>query len=114
LTEPNEIQFDSKLYPIIKLHDDHFEVKAIDYWIFRSFNYSDVLEIEYASVKIWWGLMDIFFSLTRLMFYGKKYCELKITMINGTIWNYKVLGLYNQKYATSVKHLIAKAGLDQE
>lgn len=38
--------FNQETYPILKIYEDHFEIKAIDFWEFRQFEYSKVLSIE--------------------------------------------------------------------
>ena len=42
------IVFEEKGYPIIKVYDDYFEIKAIDYWEFRKFDFSN---LRYNSQK---------------------------------------------------------------
>jgi hypothetical protein len=107
-------EFDDKKFPKIKLLDNHFEIKAIDYWEYRSFNNSNVIEIEYAPVKIWWGLMDKIAPIQRYMWYGKKHCMLKIILKNDVVWDYKVLGEYSTEYARLVGDLIESVGLQRE
>ena len=40
------IVFEAKGYPIIKVYNDYFEIKAIDYWEFRKFEFNYVKKIE--------------------------------------------------------------------
>lgn len=54
-----------KGYPIIKLYEDYFEIKAIDYWNFRTFRYSDIQEIKhYYANDNWWTKLYMLTSLT--------------------------------------------------
>lgn len=48
------IVFEAKGYPIIKVYKDYFEIKAIDYWEFRTFNYSEVKSIEIIDSRKKW------------------------------------------------------------
>ena len=40
------IVFEAKGYPIIKVYNDYFEIKAIDYWEFRKFEFNYVKKNE--------------------------------------------------------------------
>lgn len=45
------IVFEKKGYPIIKIQADQFEIKAIDYWEFRRFSFSEIKEIKLVDIR---------------------------------------------------------------
>ena len=57
------IVFEAKGYPIIKVYTDYFEIKAIDYWEFRTFNFSEVKSIEIIDTRKKW-----YFQLYQVLF----------------------------------------------
>ena len=42
----SDLVFEEKGYPIIKIFKNHFEIKAIDFWNFRRFEYSELTELK--------------------------------------------------------------------
>ena len=43
--------FEERGYPIIKIYENYFEIKAIDYWEFRKFEYSNLKEMNYPEAE---------------------------------------------------------------
>jgi len=78
------MEFKKPGFPIIRLNEDYFEVKAIDYWDFRSFRYDEVVKIKFykeSDSSRLWLLQAIFPALNPhiLKFYKK----------NGGDWEYQ-------------------------
>lgn len=80
-------EFHKKGFPIIRLSDDFFEVKAIDYWEFRRFDYKEVVKIDYwkEADKGNWAL----FGTIHLIYAATDTYQLKIFKDNGGDWTYK-------------------------
>jgi len=98
-------EFNQKGFPIIKLHDDCFEIKAIDYWEYRTFKYSEVIEIDYYSNKDkWWNSLSLLSNFEPY--------KLKIIKENGADWVYDAPRKYSAEFALIVKVLIERCGLD--
>lgn len=74
-------------FPIIRLSDAFFEVKAIDYWEFRRFDYSEVVKIDYwkEADKGNWAL----FGSIAHIYAATDTFQLKIFKNNGGEWTYK-------------------------
>ncbi|MCR9173337.1 MAG: hypothetical protein NXI10_12630 [bacterium] len=81
------IEFRKEGFPIIRLSDEFFEVKAIDYWEFRRFKYKEVVKINYwkeADKGNW-----ILFGPIHQIYAGMDTYQLKIFKENGGDWTYK-------------------------
>ncbi len=80
-------EFNKKGCPVIKLYEDHFEIKAIDISSFRSFNYSEVSKIKYfkESDKGNWFCMP----WIQVIYSNTDTFRLKIIKQNGGDWEYK-------------------------
>lgn len=46
--------YKKKGFPIIKIYPTHIEIKAIDHWEFRRFDYSDIKQIKYYDPNNNW------------------------------------------------------------
>ena len=67
--ENESLLLQEKGYPIIKLYEDRFEIKAIDYWNFRTFRYIDIQEIKhYDPNDNWWTKLYMLISFTAQIF----------------------------------------------
>ncbi len=90
MTETNPLIFEKKGFPSIKVFDNHFEVKAIDFWEYRIFNFSDVKKINhYNPNDKWWNRIYIRTSWIAQIFSKDDPWILKITKNNGGDWTYK-------------------------
>ena len=97
-------EFNKKGFPIIKWFDDHFEVKAIDFWEFRSFNYSDVIKIDYYKNTDDYALWPTTYLLIK---YFSPF-NLKIVYPNGGDWTYKSPTKYNEEFASVVSEIMKR------
>ncbi|SDF27787.1 hypothetical protein [Ulvibacter litoralis] len=97
--EEEPLIFEKKGFPSIKVFNEHFEIKAIDYWEFRTFNYSDIKEItHYNPNDKWWNKLYIMTSLTAQIFSKEDPWILKIIRINGGDWTYKTSYKSNSEF----------------
>lgn len=100
------IEFAQKGLPILRLHEDYFEVKDIDYWEFRTFTYSEVTKIKYYDVSYGFGQGFLWgFGVG----YQPEY-RLKIYKDNGGDWWYPCPGEFNSEFAEVVRELINRCG----
>lgn len=74
-------------FPSIRLCDEFFEIKAIDYWEFRKFLYSEVVTIKYwkESDNGNWAL----FGSIQMIYANTDTFKLKIIKDNGGDWTYE-------------------------
>lgn len=101
-------EFNKKGFPIVKLHDDNFEIKAIDYWEFRTFKYSEIVKIDYYhNTEKWWGFI-------RGMSSRFEPHKLKIIKANGADWIYNSPSEYSKEFAIVLREIVKRCGLDQK
>jgi hypothetical protein len=102
-------EFNQKGFPIIKLHDDCFEIKAIDYWEFRTFKYSEILKIEYFHINEKYWYLNIFrvFSYSRF-----EPSKLKVYKQNGADWTYNSPTEFNKEFNAFIKKIRTRCGID--
>ena len=100
------IVFEEKGYPIIKVYKDYFEIKAIDYWEFRTFNYSEVKSIEIIDSRKKW-----YFQLYQILFFNARIFAkdepvlLRITRKNDGFWDYSAKNEHNSNFNSILKEL---------
>ncbi|TVZ14082.1 hypothetical protein JM81_0281 [Maribacter sp. MAR_2009_72] len=91
--------FKHKEFPIIKVFDKHFEIKAIDYWEYRTFKYSEIKEISHFNPNDkWWSQLYLLASPINLLFSKNDQWVLNITKINGGDWTYNTSNKYNSNF----------------
>ena len=103
-------EFNKEGFPIIKLKDNCFEIKAIDYSEFRTFNYSEIVDINYFndSGDFWfWPILSILESI-----YGTY--KLKVIKKNGADWIYKTPSKYNKEFASVVQEIITRSSIERK
>jgi len=82
--------FKKKGYPIIKVYENYFEIKAIDFWEFRTFEYSDLKELKIVNpFNNWWYRLYVNISWQGRMFAYTDPITLKVMKNNGGSWDYK-------------------------
>jgi len=87
--EIEPIVFKAKGYPSIKIFENHFEIKAIDFWQYRVFKYSEVKKIShYNPNDKWWNKFFILTSPSIQIFSENDQWVLKIIKTNGGDWSY--------------------------
>ena len=100
------IVFEENGYPIIKVYKDYFEIKAIDYWEFRTFNYSEVKSIEIIDSRKKW-----YFQLYQILFFNARIFAkdepvlLRITRKNDGFWDYSAKNEHNSNFNSILKEL---------
>lgn len=91
--------FENKGFPIIKMYKDYFEIKAIDYWDFRTFKYEELKEIELVNPKDkWWNQLDIATSWAGLVFSGNDPVKLKVIKKNNGEWEYQASSKFSFEF----------------
>jgi len=81
--------FECSRYPSIKIYEDYFEIKAIDYSKYRKFSYSSVKKIRhYDPNNNWWSKIYMFGSISAHVFSDDDPWILKIEKKNGGSWEY--------------------------
>ncbi len=101
-------EFDQKGLPILRLHEDYFEVKTIDYWEFRSFQYMEVKRIRYYDATHGFGTGGLWgwgFG------YEPDY-RLKVYLKNGGDWWYFCPRQFHPEFADVVREIIKRCGTD--
>ena len=96
-------EFNQKGFPIIKLHDDHFEIKAIDSLEYTSFDYSEISKILYDKSGInskWW-----FSIITQIFLSDITPFKLIITKRNRLEWTYKTNNTPQVEFESILKEL---------
>jgi len=84
------LTFEKEGCPIIRVHNSFFEVKAIDFWNYRSFEYSEVKEFEYYNPNDkWWNKIFILGTWEALFFEDLEPSIFKVTKTNGGTYKYK-------------------------
>jgi len=82
--------FEEKGYPIIKVYKNSFEIKAIDFWDFRKFEYSDLKELKIVNpLDNWWCRLYVNTSWAGRMYAHTDPITLKVIKNNGGSWDYK-------------------------
>lgn len=91
--------FEEKGFPSIKLFEKHFEKKAIDFWDYRSYKYSDIKEITHFNPnENWWNQLFFLTSpMTQLLSKDDPW-HLKIIKTNGGDWVYKTSNKSNPNF----------------
>ena len=95
-------EFNKKGFPIIKLLDDCIEIKAIDYWEFKTFKYSEILKIDYyqTNQKYWYLNFLQIFSYSRFEPH-----KLKIFKKNGADWTFNTTEQHNNEFDSFIKKI---------
>lgn len=98
--------FESKGFPTIKIHDTFFEIKAIDFWDFRKFNYSEVEKITHYNPNDKWYTKILFLnSFSALLFSKLEPSILKIEKKNGGNWKYQTSPKPNKEFRQTMEVL---------
>ncbi len=85
-----DFTFEEKGYPIIKVYENYFEIKAIDFWEFRKFEYSELKELKIVNpFNNWWYRLYVNASWAGRMYAHTDPITLKIIKNNEGSWDYK-------------------------
>ena len=103
------ISFEEKGYPSIKILESQFEIKSIDYSVFREFKYSDVDTITLKNPwDSFWGKMYISHSFFAKIFAKEDPWTLIISKKNGGEWKYETSAKYNDDFRKMLKIIRSK------
>ncbi len=101
--------FESKGYPTIKIYDDYFEIKAIDFSKFRKFEYSSIQKIKHCDPNDnWWTKIYRLGSIAAHLFADDDPWILKIKKKNGGSWDYQTSPKPNLEFDQVIKLLETK------
>ena len=107
--ENEALIFEEKGYPIIKVYNDHFDIKAIDYWEYRTFKYSDIENLKLSDPNNnWWTKLYKLTSLTTQIFSKNDPWVLRIIKKSGGDWKYKTSPERNSEFNQVIKLLKMK------
>ncbi|CAG5080372.1 hypothetical protein [Parvicella tangerina] len=82
------IIFNKAKFPIIKVYRESFEVKALDYWEFRQFDFNQVKSINYYNPNHLWYNKLFFYNAYHAAFKNLEPSIIKVNLMNGENWKY--------------------------
>ena len=96
-------------FPIIILKEEEFEIKAIDFWEFRTFKYSEVTKIEYSK-RLDSQLIFVFF----VYLYELEHApfKLKIYKKNGADWTYDCSKNEDPEFNKILREIEVRCGIE--
>lgn len=107
--EIEPLVFEVKGYPSIKVFENHFEIKAIDYWQYRVFKYSEIKKIShYNPNNKWWNKFFILTSPSIQIFSQNDKWVLKVIKNNGADWSYFTSHEKNSDFNKIIKSIELK------
>lgn len=106
----NKVEFKRSGFPIVRIYDESFEVKAIDFWNFRSFQFDKVKRIEYrkSNSAFWFGAFD---ELLQSIFDPYR---LKIYLKDGSDWTYDTPREHSDDFQKLVEDLRNRCNLTEK
>lgn len=99
-------EFKKKGFPIIRIYEDHFDVKALDYWEFRSFRFDEVVNIQYRDNTSAFTFSLLGYYLSQMDPYS-----LIIYKSNGGDWKYECPGQDDAEFHSILSLLMEKCGI---
>ncbi|TRZ43977.1 hypothetical protein [Robertkochia solimangrovi] len=100
--------FESPGFPSIQIFEDHFEIKAIDHWEYRTFAYLAVKKIKYFNPNNqWWNRIMI----TTSFFANNDPLILKIILKNGGDWTYVTSNKYNPDFRKTINQIQSRCSI---
>ena len=102
-----ELVFEKKGFPSIRIYQDHFKIKSIDYWDYRTFYYSDIKDIIHydPNDNIWSKIFRCGSHMSFLAFHKSDPWVLKIIKVNGGDWKYKTSYKFNHEFRKAIKEI---------
>jgi hypothetical protein len=101
--------FESKGFPTIKLYENYFEIKAIDYSKFGKFEYSELKELKLVNPKNkWWYKLYVSTSMPGRIFSKDDPIKLKVIKQNNGDWEYQTSNKYNLEFRKIIKEINAR------
>lgn len=98
------IVFEEKGFPSVKIYETRFEIRAIDYWEFRSFKYAEIKELKYfCPNNNWFNRLYISMSIAGRMFSKNDQWILKIVKSDKDVWEYKTSSKPNTEFRKALK-----------
>ncbi|MGY6648312.1 hypothetical protein [Wenyingzhuangia sp. IMCC45574] len=91
--------FEVKGYPSLKVYEEYFEIRAIDYSLSRKFKYYELKKIVIENIKEkWWYKLYIISSIPGMIYSKDDPIKLKIINKRNGIWEYKVSPKFNSEF----------------
>lgn len=101
--------FEKEHFPIIKAFDNHFEIKAIDHWEFRSFPYERVTSFDYFNPNDkWYNQLLLSTSLFAHICDDIEPSILRINLTNGGDWEYNCPNKFSIEFFDFLNQLTEK------
>lgn len=97
-----------KGFPTVLLKEDEFQIKAIDFWEFRTFKYSEVTKIEYSKRLDNYFLGGAFY----LIALDHAPVKLKIYKTNGADWTYDCSKTEHPEFNEILKEIGLRCGIE--
>jgi len=108
------LKFNEKGYPSINVYENYFEIKDIDFWEFRKFNYSETKNVILINPnKSWWKRLYIATSYAGRVFAKNDPWSLKVNLKKGGDWKYKASAKYSIEFRKIIKLINANIDLRQ-
>lgn len=97
-------EFKKNGFPEILIKKTSFEIKAVDYWEFRSFSFDEVKTIEIINPQnIWYNKLYFVLSLTARIFAKDDPLILRVIKKNDGVWDYNFKNEYNSDFRSVIK-----------
>lgn len=91
-------------FPEILIKETSFDIKAVDYWEFRSFNFNEIKSIDIINPQnTWYNKLYFVLSLTARIFAKEDPLILRIIKKNNGIWDYNFKNEYNSEFRKAIK-----------
>ena len=107
--------FKKKGFPILNLYDTYFEIKAIDHWEFRRFNYSEIKEVTLVNPNSgMWALLYLSMNwYTRILSKNDPF-KLIVLKKNGGDWEYQVSNNQSSEFSRILKKINNRSATNTE
>ncbi len=105
-TVKEPIVFEEDGHPKLRVYEDHFEVKDVDYWEFRSFTYDEVKSVEFVDPRhYWWNQFIMATSILANLFARKGPESIRVKLIKGGDWTYRIMKLPTEELREVVREI---------
>ena len=110
----NYLKFNEKGYPSINVYENYFEIKDIDYWEFRKFNYAEIKNVVLTNPnESFWKRLYIATSYAGRIFAKDDLWSLKVILKNGGDWKYNASAKYSIEFRKIIKLINKNISLSQ-
>jgi hypothetical protein len=112
-----DLIFEEKGYPTIKVYNDRISIKAIDYWAFREFKFQNIKSFEFYRPyeKGFFGFLR---EMDPILSYFRKEDDFifRINLKDGENWEYNTTYKFSKGFEILLKDLqkrLATSGLEE-